>query len=175
MKVLKLSLARTFDTSSECLQNIHTKKQASESIEMERRIGWSKIRNKQVALIRQPWTGCYKKDVVVSHPHQWSLQRGTHRNECHRDNQRQAGGFWRHTYACGETGWSASALWFLFLLWEKGGMWRRGPGDAGRATLQETWRSEARSGEDETHAVIGEVWVATSWWLLSDSHAQKTA
>lgn len=32
-----------------------------------------------------------------------------------------------------------------------------GPGMAGRATLKETRRSEARSGEDETHAVIGEV------------------
>lgn len=133
----EVSLARTFNTSSECLQNIHTANQVSGSIEMERKGRWSEVRNKQLALIKLDVT----KRMLLSHTHTSEPCRDEHnRNECLRDNQRQAGGVWRHTHACGEKRWSASAL-SLFSLREKGGMWG-GLGMADRATLQETWRSE---------------------------------
>lgn len=61
----EVTLARTFNTSSECLQNIHTANQVSGSIETERKGGLSEVRNKQLALIKLDVT----KRMLLSHTH----------------------------------------------------------------------------------------------------------
>lgn len=80
-----------------------------------------KRRNKQLALIKLGFT----KRMLWSHTHTEPSRDEHIAMNASRDNQRQAGGLWRHTHACGEKRWSASAP-ALVSLREKGGMWRRG-------------------------------------------------